>query len=84
MTIPSNACELAVDLAYTASFEELLNQLAEFQLKMLIVEPHGPAGGNPYVKFIGPAGRLHAFRIKRLPGCISSIEPYNPFCLSNV
>lgn len=41
---------LEFDLNHDVDFSKWLDLLASYELRMTVLLPHGPAGGNPYVR----------------------------------
>lgn len=52
------------DMNHDADFSALMDHLYRFNVTLHILQPIGPAGGNPYVRIIGDTYEdVNAFRV---------------------
>jgi hypothetical protein len=63
-----------IDIAYNTDFCQLLETLDKHSVRMLTLQPVGPAGGNPYVRFYGQNRQLREFADACQMGSVEIIE----------
>ena len=53
--------KLEIDVNWEMTVQALCSLLSDYDLSFESIMPHGPAGGNPYVRFIGKHDDLVRF-----------------------
>jgi hypothetical protein len=52
-----------LDIAYDCELGEFLDMVKRLNLEFKVIEPIGPAGGNPLIEFTGTERSINTFKL---------------------